>query len=85
MGIEVFFRRDSRIADSNSTFKWQALSIIATALVSYSVTLGFGRHTAAVVAEYGMERYEKTAYWQILAFPFNIGEQNFIQQSSQYP
>jgi hypothetical protein len=51
----------------------QALSIIATAFVSYSVTLGFGRHTAAVVAEHGMERYQKTAYWQIVAFPFNIG------------
>ncbi|KAF4766628.1 hypothetical protein HAV15_010938 [Penicillium sp. str.  len=50
-----------------------ALSIIATAFVSYSVTLGLGRHTATVVAEYGIERYEKSAYWQIVAFPFNIG------------
>ncbi|KAJ5870390.1 hypothetical protein N7455_005331 [Penicillium solitum] len=54
-----------------------ALSIIATAFVSYSVTLGLGRHTATVVAEYGIERYEKSAYWQIVAFPFNIGAFSF--------
>ncbi|KAL4800799.1 hypothetical protein BDV19DRAFT_383820 [Aspergillus venezuelensis] len=53
------------------------LSIIAAALVSYSVTLGLGRHTAAVVAEHGMERVTKTAYWQILGFPFNIGSFSF--------
>ncbi|PLN85529.1 hypothetical protein BDW42DRAFT_183028 [Aspergillus taichungensis] len=53
------------------------LSIVATAMVSYSVTLGFGRHTAAVVAEHGMARTVKTAKWQILAFPFNIGSFSF--------
>lgn len=37
-------------------------------MVSYSVTLGFGRHTAAVVAEHGMARTVITAKWQILAF-----------------
>lgn len=52
----------------------QALSIIATAFVSHAVTLGLGRHTAAVVAEHGLERYEQVAFWQITAFPFNIGE-----------
>ncbi|KAJ5787523.1 hypothetical protein N7457_002513 [Penicillium paradoxum] len=54
-----------------------ALSIIATAFVSYAVTLGLGRHTATVVAEYGIERYERSAYWQIIAFPFNIGAFSF--------
>ncbi|KAJ6017399.1 hypothetical protein N7451_000778 [Penicillium sp. IBT 35674x] len=54
-----------------------ALSIIATAFVSYSVTLGLGRHTAAVVAEYGFSRYETVAFWQIIAFPFNIGAFSF--------
>ncbi|KAJ5542362.1 hypothetical protein N7461_008365 [Penicillium sp. DV-2018c] len=49
------------------------LSIIATAFVSYSATLGLGRHTAAVIAEHGVEGYEKATFWQILAFPFNIG------------
>ncbi|PYI03679.1 hypothetical protein BO78DRAFT_374496 [Aspergillus sclerotiicarbonarius CBS 121057] len=44
------------------------LSIIAAAFVSYSVTLGLGRHTAAVIAEHGMERYVLTAKWQIIAF-----------------
>ncbi|KAL4946433.1 hypothetical protein BDV06DRAFT_182541 [Aspergillus oleicola] len=53
------------------------LSIIAAALVSYSVTLGLGKHTAAVVAEHGMERVTKTAKWQILGFPFNIGSFSF--------
>ncbi|PKY08615.1 hypothetical protein P168DRAFT_314687 [Aspergillus campestris IBT 28561] len=53
------------------------LSIVATAMVSYSVTLGFGRHTAAVVAEHGMARTVVTAKWQILAFPFNIGSFSF--------
>ncbi|KAL4757607.1 uncharacterized protein BDW70DRAFT_171151 [Aspergillus foveolatus] len=54
-----------------------ALSIIAVALVSYSVTLGLGRHTAAVVAEYGMERVSTTSKWQILGYPFNIGSFSF--------
>ncbi|RMJ28491.1 hypothetical protein PHISP_00618 [Aspergillus sp. HF37] len=54
-----------------------ALSIIATAIVSYSVTLGFGRHTAAVIAEHGLERTATTAFWQIVAFPFNIGAFSF--------
>ncbi|KAL4949631.1 hypothetical protein BDW69DRAFT_173915, partial [Aspergillus filifer] len=53
------------------------LSIIAAALVSYSVTLGLGRHTAAVIAEHGMERVTKTTYWQTLGFPFNIGSFSF--------
>ncbi|PLB54861.1 hypothetical protein P170DRAFT_323097, partial [Aspergillus steynii IBT 23096] len=44
------------------------LSIIATALVSYSVTLGLGRHTAAVIAEHGVERTVMTAKWQIMGF-----------------
>lgn len=46
----------------------QALSIIATALVSHSVALGLGRHTAAVIAEHGMEGTITTAKWQIIAF-----------------
>ncbi|KAL4978279.1 hypothetical protein BDW66DRAFT_130698 [Aspergillus desertorum] len=54
-----------------------ALSIIAAALVSYSVTLGLGRHTAAVVAEHGMERVSMTSKWQILGYPFNIGSFSF--------
>ncbi|OJJ88711.1 uncharacterized protein ASPGLDRAFT_42285 [Aspergillus glaucus CBS 516.65] len=54
-----------------------ALSIIATALVSYSVTLGLGRHTAAVIVEHGMEGTIMTARWQIIAFPFNIGAFSF--------
>ncbi|KAF9249454.1 hypothetical protein DTO013E5_2728 [Penicillium roqueforti] len=58
-------------------FLSMALSIIAMALVSYSATLGLGRHTATVVAEYGIERYEKSAYWQIIGFPFNIGAFSF--------
>ncbi|KAI9375456.1 hypothetical protein BJX61DRAFT_549351 [Aspergillus egyptiacus] len=44
------------------------LSIIAAALVSYSVTLGLGRHTAAVVADHGMDRVTLTAKWQILGY-----------------
>jgi len=54
-----------------------ALSIIAAALVSYSVTLGLGRHSAAVLAEYGTERLEMTQKLQILGFPFNIGSFSF--------
>lgn len=46
----------------------QGLSIIAAALVSYAVTLGLGRHTAAVLAEHGMERVTQTAKWQILGY-----------------
>ncbi|KAL6228725.1 hypothetical protein BDW75DRAFT_226373 [Aspergillus navahoensis] len=54
-----------------------ALSIIAAALVSYSVTLGLGRHTAAVIADHGQERVTLTKKWQILGFPFNIGSFSF--------
>ncbi|RDW78947.1 uncharacterized protein DSM5745_05799 [Aspergillus mulundensis] len=54
-----------------------ALSIIAAALVSYSVTLGLGRHTAAVIAEHGIERVSLTSRWQILGYPFNIGSFSF--------
>ncbi|KAJ5611868.1 hypothetical protein N7528_008973 [Penicillium herquei] len=79
VSLKIFSRVDTKRAgwDDFFIFFSMALSIIATALVSYSVTLGFGRHTAAVVAEHGMERYEKTAYWQIIAFPFNIGAFSF--------
>ncbi|PYI15647.1 hypothetical protein BO99DRAFT_467685 [Aspergillus violaceofuscus CBS 115571] len=44
------------------------LSIIAAAFVSYAVTLGLGRHTAAVIADHGTDRYVQTAKWQIIAF-----------------
>ncbi|RAL09102.1 uncharacterized protein BO97DRAFT_437159 [Aspergillus homomorphus CBS 101889] len=37
-------------------------------VVSYAVTLGLGRHTAAVVADHGMDRVILTAKWQIIAF-----------------
>ncbi|KAJ5559439.1 hypothetical protein N7513_001838 [Penicillium frequentans] len=72
--LKLFTRIDSEQYgwDDFFIFFALALSITATAFVSYSVTLGLGRHTAAVVAEYGIERYEKAAYWQIIAFPFNI-------------
>ncbi|RAH50718.1 uncharacterized protein BO95DRAFT_438481 [Aspergillus brunneoviolaceus CBS 621.78] len=53
------------------------LSIIAAAFVSYAVTLGLGRHTAAVIADHGTDRYVQTAKWQIIAFPFNIGAFSF--------
>ncbi|KAF1814598.1 hypothetical protein P152DRAFT_280903 [Eremomyces bilateralis CBS 781.70] len=54
-----------------------ALSIIAAAFVSYSVTLGLGRHTAAVIADHGADGVVLTAKWQILGFPFNIGAFSF--------
>ncbi|PYH88652.1 hypothetical protein BO71DRAFT_413938 [Aspergillus ellipticus CBS 707.79] len=44
------------------------LSRPSAAFVSYSATLGLGRHTAAVIADHGMERYEMTAKWQIIVF-----------------
>ncbi|KAJ5370133.1 uncharacterized protein N7496_006225 [Penicillium cataractarum] len=74
--LKLFARMESKRAgwdDFFIFFSLVTLSIIATSFVSYSVTLGLGRHTAAVVAEHGMERYVQTAYWQILGFPFNIG------------
>lgn len=46
----------------------QALSIIAAALVTYSVKLGLGRHTAAVLAEGGEEQLVLTAKWQIFGY-----------------
>lgn len=46
----------------------QILSIIASAFVHYGVTLGFGRHTAAVAAESGMERLFETAKFQMLGY-----------------
>ncbi|KAL3459298.1 hypothetical protein BJX64DRAFT_301489 [Aspergillus heterothallicus] len=45
-----------------------SLSIIAAAFVSYSVTLGIGRHTAAVIAEHGVDRVTLTSYWQVLGY-----------------
>jgi hypothetical protein len=44
------------------------LSIIASAFVHYGVKLGFGRHTAAVAAESGMERLFETAKFQMLGY-----------------
>jgi hypothetical protein len=46
----------------------EAFSILAAALVTYSVTLGLGRHTAAVVAEFGQERLTLSTKWQILGY-----------------
>ncbi|KAK8085555.1 hypothetical protein PG997_006826 [Apiospora hydei] len=62
-----------------------ALSIIASAFVSYSVHLGFGRHTIAVAMEPdGPERLVNTAMWQQLGYrdtrgypAFNIGAFSF--------
>ncbi|KAK8053206.1 hypothetical protein PG996_012507 [Apiospora saccharicola] len=55
-----------------------AMSIIASAFVSYSVTLGFGRHTIAVAMEPdGPGRLVNTAMWQQLGYPFNIGAFSF--------
>ncbi|KAF1842234.1 uncharacterized protein K460DRAFT_358873 [Cucurbitaria berberidis CBS 394.84] len=53
------------------------LSIIASSFVHYGVALGFGRHTAAIAAEYGVERLFKTAKFQMLGYPFNIGAFSF--------
>ncbi|KAL3711016.1 hypothetical protein TMatcc_004813 [Talaromyces marneffei ATCC 18224] len=58
-------------------FVAMAFSIIATALVSYAVTLGLGRHSAAVVAEHGMERYDSAAKWQIVGFLIDAGSFSF--------
>ncbi|KAK8070077.1 hypothetical protein PG994_006693 [Apiospora phragmitis] len=59
-------------------FLSMALSIIASAFVSYSVTLGFGRHTIAVAMEPdGPERLVSTAMWQQLGYSFNIGAFSF--------
>jgi hypothetical protein len=44
------------------------LSIVASAFVHYGVHLGFGRHTAAVAAEYGVERLFLTAKFQMLGY-----------------
>ncbi|KAL4770668.1 hypothetical protein BDW60DRAFT_208764 [Aspergillus nidulans var. acristatus] len=63
--------------DFSENHQRETLSIIAAALVSYSVTLGLGRHTAAVVAEHGMEKVSTTSKWQILEYPFNIGSFSF--------
>lgn len=64
--VSIFPTRSCVI--NTADFIDQALSIIATALVSYSVTLGLGRHTAAVIAEHGIEGTIMTAKWQIIAF-----------------
>jgi hypothetical protein len=44
------------------------LSVVASSFVHYGVHLGFGRHTAAVVAEYGEERLFITAKYQMLGY-----------------
>ncbi|TID21517.1 hypothetical protein E2P81_ATG04794 [Venturia nashicola] len=53
------------------------LSIAASAFVHYGVHLGFGRHTAAVVAEKGMAHMAKVAKYQILGYPFNLAAFSF--------
>ncbi|KAL3446917.1 hypothetical protein BJX65DRAFT_308543 [Aspergillus insuetus] len=54
---------ESRAVEVN-VVAW-GLSIIAAAFVSHSVTLGLGRHTAAVIAGHGVERVTLTAKWQL--------------------
>jgi hypothetical protein len=44
------------------------LSIAASSFVHYGVSLGFGRRTAAVLAEYGEERLFETARYQMLGY-----------------
>ncbi|KAF3385187.1 hypothetical protein F1880_001821 [Penicillium rolfsii] len=79
VSLKIFTRVESKRAgwDDFFIFFSMALSVIATAFVSYSVTQGLGRHAAAVVAQHGMEGYERSAYWQIIAYPFNIGAFSF--------
>jgi hypothetical protein len=67
----IFFSMVSTVSRKHLTTtnrSIQGLSIIATAFVSYAVTLGLGRHSAAVVAEKGMDGYANAAMWQIIAF-----------------
>lgn len=45
-----------------------SLSITASAFVHYGVYLGFGRHTATVIAEKGMPHMAKVAKYQILGY-----------------
>jgi hypothetical protein len=47
---------------------YQIFSIIASSFVHYGVKLGFGRHTAAVVAEFGNERLSRGAMVQMLRY-----------------
>lgn len=59
----------------------QAFSIIAAAFVTYSVGIGLGRHTAAVLAEKnGAQQLILTAKWQILAYRKH--EHNQIEKGS---
>lgn len=53
----------------------QVCSILASAFVHYGVTLGFGRHTEIIAAEYGMKRLFRTAKFQMLGYrTFNLEE-----------
>lgn len=50
------------------------MSICASSFGHYGVHLGFGKHTAAVLAEYGPEHLYKTAKYQMIGYrKLNIG------------
>ncbi|KAI1259430.1 hypothetical protein F5Y18DRAFT_296648 [Xylariaceae sp. FL1019] len=77
VGLKLFTRsRITRVLDWSDFFIFLslALSIVASSFITYSVHLGFGRHTAAVLAEpNGPRKVVRTAMWQQLGYPFNIG------------
>jgi hypothetical protein len=58
----------STIYELSCAYILEILSIIASCFVHYGVHLGFGRHTAIVVAESGMERLFQTAKFQMLGY-----------------
>ncbi|KAH8673428.1 hypothetical protein BX600DRAFT_433057 [Xylariales sp. PMI_506] len=54
-----------------------ALSIVASALVTWSAVLGFGQHTTAVAAKTTPDTLYFIAKIQMLGYPFNIGAFSF--------
>ncbi|KAJ5223650.1 hypothetical protein N7468_008192 [Penicillium chermesinum] len=79
VGLKLYSRLDKKLAgwDDFFIFWSMAISIIGSALTTYSASLRLGRHTAAVVSEYGMDALSKALFWQQIGYPFNIGSYSF--------
>ncbi|KAK9420721.1 putative Integral membrane protein [Seiridium unicorne] len=86
VGLKIFARAriDVHTVGWDDFFIFLSLvfSILAAFLVSYSAHMGFGRHTAAVLAEPdGAKLSLKIAFYQMIGYPnqpaFNIGSFSF--------
>ncbi|KAJ5143776.1 uncharacterized protein N7515_002563 [Penicillium bovifimosum] len=80
VALKLFARIDSKRFGWDDFFIFFSLVRPMCSSISCATTKIVTHRVSALLlrlAEHGIERYEETAFWQIIAFPFNIGAFSF--------